>query len=515
MSKLESQMETQNTVKDIYTNKIYNGKTQTPKNVKNISSEMENLFYYKEILELGTGTIDDIHKMINEYENIGKSIPRKSKAHKVFITHLRSIKNIDMHNAELYIETLFSNFNNLKEFIKTGNQSYITFNKPKINIYKKKSYVIDYCLKNIDNEFEVEKSKVILERVQKSNDKTPIIYTTIHQRHYEGSELIDFLYEKVKDYKIHTGKNVQNLVGVKTESTIQTATHNVISHFDYNNSNRVLLPFLGGSGDLVNVFPYIQNKSFTLILGVYEKTPYQSYIDMIENTQELIYGVRKLEVEFIKETKNGSKKHKIKPFLDSKVEELNELEEQGIHDIGTSILYWFLHSKSFGSNLEWKNNISSNFGFSDAKSNYNKNFRSVISNIEYGKWIIEEFESVEILNCSYEYIYKNYNEETDIVISDPVYKNARTTYGTVDFDHEGHLKLFLEHKSKNKIYFNYEDTELIEMSKKYPDVECSIVKKLVRNGREPIDGEELIISRKINHSNVSNNTTFQPLKQVS
>lgn len=442
--------------------------------------------------DINSEDIDIITYIIRERGNI--ELPKCSNPVKQFDRCLNNFKDINPKFFSLEVKRLGELFEDLK------NPTYdkVVFNKPTINIHSMKKYVVNYFSNLILDGFMEEKCEDIVNRLENSNDYTKTIYTYTKKGIFIGERLVNVVHNLVIDYKQTNSSGVSNIVGSKTEPTIQKNIYRTIEKdMDLDKSNRLVCPFGATIGEVVNLFPLVKDKNWDLVVNFFEKTPYQSHIDLMYNFNELYNGVRKLQIDYKKYTKNFTNGKHIK-FLQLTRTDLNDLERQGIHNIETSIRYFFLSSKVFGSNLSWVNNITQGSFSNDIK----KSSKSVLSKLEFGKHILDSFRSVTIENEDFSVIYDKYDKETDFYSVDSLYvkfnglsmdESTRTDYGNKNFPHREHFKRFSELKSINKISHNYFNYELEEETKKIENLQFRKVEKLMRNSIKPIMTSEVII----------------------
>jgi hypothetical protein len=480
-------------------NQLFNSVHSLPNNIKTLNRGLEVILHIKEVSReeklVISNIYDDIQSLI---------IPKISNPYTQVRNCIKGFEKINPNNIPFEIIKLRVLVNDLM------NPTYEkpTINKPTISVSQMKKVVIETFSKFNLGGFEEEKSIIIIDKFENSNQYTKIVYSYIKQKLFTGKDLVEKVYSLVKDFKSVNSTNVTGLVGNKTESTIQKNIYRTIdNNHDLDLSDRLVVTFGGGLGEVLNFYPLIYDKDYKLVVNFFENTPYQFHIDLLENTEELKSKVGEIETRYRKFTKNFTLKGEDIEFCKLIRTELNELEEQGVHNIDTSSRYMFISTKIFGGNISWKNNLTrGSFGTG------RKIQKSILSKIDYGKYILESFKSVEIRNESFEVIYQDYNEVEDFHSNDPLYvlKNGlsmkystRTDYGIENFPHKLNFEMFMDLKSENKIYHNYPNGELIKLSKNY-NVVYDIVEKNMKNGRVNEVGEEIIISTVTKHKSVIN-----------
>jgi len=491
--------------------KLFNKENGIKGRNKTVSTRLNNLLSIKELTHSEKLVVIN---MIEEIKDL--DIPKISNPFTNFRNCLNGMEKINPKQLSSEIARM----NNLFQELLNPTYEKLTFNKPTIGLFEMKKYIINKFSQFVINGFEEEKSITIISRLENSNDFTRIIYSYTKGKIFTGKELVDKVYTLIGDYKKVNSSNVTGLVGNKTEKTIQKGIYRTIEEdMDLNKSNRLVVTYGGSIGEVVNFYPLVYDKDYKLVINFFEKTPYQFHKDLMENTEELHLEVGKIETRYRKFTKNFTKKGKDIEFCKIIRKELNELEEQGIHNMDTSCRYMFMSNKIFGGNLSWKGGKTQG-SFSKGK----KIQKSTLSKIDFGKHILESFSNVEIRNESYEVIYEDYNETTDFHSNDPLYclpnglyieDSTRTKYGVEegDFNHKDNLERFMNLKSVNKIYHNYPNKgiyDLIEDS----ELNCVVVEKTIQNGREKTIGEEIILHTTTKDKSVINTDYIPQLETL-
>jgi len=236
----------------------------------------------------------------------------------------------------------------------------------------------DIELKTNDKNLEMV-CQTIITRVQNSNDFTPIIYTDIKRGFLTEDEVINFTNLLVKDYKQVSSHVLFSLAGNKNEMK-KIIDKTIEENINMNVVEKVVIPFIGSGSEYMNILPKIEGKNIPVVFSAYENTPYQLFIDIRDNREDLTAEIKKVEIEQVEFTKNSSTNHeKYHKFNLSKLEELNKLEREDKRGVRTSALFMFISAKGFGGNLSW---VGGETKLSFPKD-MNKSIRSVSSKIEY------------------------------------------------------------------------------------------------------------------------------------
>jgi len=502
--------------KQIDLKKEYNLLTKVSPFVKNTLNKINIILNINNILNKDYKLLRDI---VGEIQHI--DIPKNSTARKSFTDALNQVLK-DRDRLSENINAVVNYFNKLKngETIEK-----VVENKSSLNIHKKKAYVVkffkDIELKTNDKNLEMV-CQTIITRVQNSNDFTPIIYTDIKRGFLTEEEVINFTNLLVKDYKQVSSHVLFSLAGNKNEMK-KIIDKTIKENINMNVVEKVVIPFIGSGSEYMNILPKIEGKNIPVVFSAYENTPYQLFIDIRDNREDLTAEIKKVEIEQAEFTKNSSTNHeKYHKFNLSKLEELNKLEREDKRGVRTSALFMFISAKGFGGNLSW---VGGETKLSFPKD-MNKSIRSVSSKIEYFGHLMDKCD-ITIENESFEVMIDKYDSITTLFLLDPQYlklnsyilEPTRTTYGNKDFPHDVCIDMTTKIKGQF-LYHNYKNFKLMElMNKEHIGVKHHT--KFIKNTNSTSSSfetcVELIYHSKIENfpSSSLNNENYQPQKMVS
>lgn len=459
-----------------------------------------------------------IHTIINEMNGVEFGNDTLSKK---FNSTINSIVKTHTQLVDIEVQTLHTTF----ELIKDKNFNYVNVVKSGKHVSTKKKTVEEYLINLIisDNEFDNSELQKFRNVFQNTNHYTNYFYTTITQKSLSDGEIVESMRNLLSEVQQTNSTTLFNLSGGK--STFVGSVQNVVNeHIDLKTVNQLVVPFGGSGMDFTNVSPLL-NPDTKVILNSINETNSQLFVDIQFNRDRLIEKVIDMEIEYTKLISGVNSQNqqlgKSQNFFDKYHTRLNHLEEQGEYGLETSSIFVFLGNKTYGGNMEWKDGVS----YISKGRDLRKFGKSVISKIEHFGYWIDKFDVV-VESEDFSTVMDKYDNENTLTILDPLYVKenesellqTRVTYGNEDFPHRKCIDYTLNLKGQF-IYHNYNNSKLIELFDR-KDIGVVEHRKTIFNGRSEKGVEkpkcvELIFFSKQNQPQVSNNTTFQPLKQVS
>jgi len=154
-------------------------------------------------------------------------------------------------------------------------------------------------------------------------------------------------------------------------------------------------------------------------------------------SKNIIADVHKDLINFYEQMKNG----KAQEIFD-RVSEFKNIEEDYYkirdefvpqNNVEAAARFLYLRRTSFRGMLRYNSSGKFNIPFGKYKT---VSFNDILNNDYF-----ELFNNTEIYNCSFEYIFENYNSNTNFYFLDPPYDSKFTNYGFCVFGKEEHLKL--------------------------------------------------------------------------
>jgi len=264
----------------------------------------------------------------------------------------------------------------------------------------------------------------------------------------------------IKDaYVIEAQENddtIKNLMGVSKEddkisNTIITNTSNQIKHL------KPLIKWSGGKGDEIKMFEKYFPEHYTTYIEPFVGGGAVYFY--LNPDKAVVSDVHSELIDLYKSIGNG-KGHEIFVFMKENPNDEDTYykvrDKMEINDtLDSAKRFYYQRKTCFRGMLRYNKNGKFNIPFGKYKT------------INYNEIINKEYEMLlgktEILNKGFDYIFENYNDESNFMFLDPPYDSEFTDYGYCQFGKEEQKKLaLLFKKTKIKCLMVIGKTKFIE-----------------------------------------------------